>query len=138
MGLLKELEKAAESHEDKTIISLYLSILDALKNFKSHKATFFNELPNLNSFDQYGNFLLLLILSWNYLSFPHFSILDQFSQNQKFFSAFLKGRISTLSQHLFINLFRFGNNEYNNQKHDQERRMGIIFLLHIIFSNPID
>ncbi len=56
MGLLKQLEKAAESNDDKTIVELYLAIVDASKVFKTHLATFFNQQSNLSEFDRYGKF----------------------------------------------------------------------------------
>ena len=57
MSLLKQLEKAAESHDDKAIVELYLAIIDASKVFKTHIATFFNQQSNLQDFDRYGKFL---------------------------------------------------------------------------------
>ena len=54
MGLLKQLEKAAESHDDKAIVELYLAIVDASKVFKTHIATFFNQQSSLQDFDRYG------------------------------------------------------------------------------------
>ena len=74
MGLLKQLEKAAESHDDKAIVELYLAIVDASKVFKTHIATFFNQQPNLQDFDRYGKFL-----------FPSFFDPFSFESNSFFF-----------------------------------------------------